>query len=114
MLDDYARRIAAGQAWILEEHGKPVGVPVLEEAGDDALRLDNVAVASAAQRRGHGQALIAFAAAEARRRGCRELRLYTHVLVQENRALYARLSFQETGRATEKGYKRVYMARALD
>lgn len=114
MLDDYARRIAAGQAWLLEEHGKPAGVLVLEDVGDGALLLDNVAVSPAAQHRGHGRALIAFAEAEARRRGCHELRLYTHVLMQENQALYARLGFQEAGRATEKSYERVHMAKALD
>jgi ribosomal protein S18 acetylase RimI-like enzyme len=113
MLDDYRRRIAAGQTWVLEDKGALAGVLVLEETGGSALLLDNVAVAPSAQGRGHGRALIAFAEAEARRKGCTELRLYTHVLMTENQALYARLGFRETGRVSEKGYDRVYMAKAL-
>jgi len=112
MLDDYGRRIADKQAWVLEEGGVPAGVLVLEDA-EGALLLDNVAVAPAAQGKGHGRALIAFAGDEARRRGYRAVRLYTHVLMTENLALYARLGFRETGRVSEKGYDRVYMAKAL-
>ena len=114
MLDDYARRIADGQAWVLEnEGGRPAGVLVLEDVpGEGALLLDNVAVAPSAQGKGHGRALVAFAEAEARRRGHGEVRLYTHVLMTENQALYRRLGFRETGRVSEKGYERVYMAKA--
>ncbi len=113
MLDDYARRIAAGQAWVLEDHrGRLVGVAVLEDV-PGALLLDNVAVAPPEQGKGHGRVLVAFAEVEARRRGRREVRLYTHVLMAENIAPYRRLGFAETGRATERGYDRVYMAKRL-
>lgn len=112
MLDDYDRRIADGQAWVLEEGGQLAGMLVLEDQGDGALLLDNVAVAPSAQGKGYGRALVAFAEAEARRRGLGEVRLYTHVLMTENLALYARLGFRETGRVSEKGYERVYMAKA--
>ncbi|MBV9862595.1 MAG: GNAT family N-acetyltransferase [Alphaproteobacteria bacterium] len=113
MLDDYARRIAERQLWVLEDGGTLAGVLVLENAEDGALLLDNIAVAPAAQGRGYGQALMEFAEAEARRRGTSQLRLYTHVLMTENVALYRRLGFHETGRVTEKGYDRVYMAKQL-
>ena len=112
MLDDYDRRIAAGQAWVLEDGGSVVGVLVLEDAEGGALLLDNVAVAPAAQGKGYGRALVAFAEEEARRRRCDRVRLYTHVLMTENQALYRRLGFHETGRISEKGYDRVYMAKA--
>lgn len=114
MLDDYNRRIADGQAWVLEEDGQLAGVLVLEDTLGGALLLDNVAVAPSAQGKGCGRALVAFAEAEARRRGCTELRLYTHVLMMENQALYRRLGFQEIGRVSEKGYERVYMAKAME
>ena len=52
MLDDYARRIADGQAWVLEDEGRLAGVLVLEDAEGGALLLDNVAVAPSAQGRG--------------------------------------------------------------
>lgn len=112
MLDDYSRRIEDGQAWVLEDGGALVGVLVLEDA-DGALLLDNVAVAPDAQGRGYGRALVTFAEQEARRRGHEEVRLYTNVLMAENVALYRRLGFVETGRATDKGYQRVYMAKKL-
>ena len=112
MMDDYAQRIANGQAWVLEEKPALVGLLVLEDAAD-ALLLDNVAVPSSAQGKGHGRALIAFAEAEARRRGHVRVRLYTNVLMVENMAFYGRLGFRETGRACEKGYDRVYMVKEL-
>jgi GNAT superfamily N-acetyltransferase len=114
MLDDYARRIEDGQAWVLEMDGTIAGLVVLEEDGQGALLLDNIAVAPSAQGQGVGRRLIAFTEAEARRRGCRQLRLYTHVLMVENIALYTRLGFRETGRVSEMGFDRVYMAKSLE
>lgn len=55
MLDDYAQRIADGQAWVLEENGRLAGVLILEDAPGGALLLDNVAVAPCVQGRGHGR-----------------------------------------------------------
>jgi GNAT superfamily N-acetyltransferase len=110
--DDYARRIAADQAWVWEEDGRIVGLLVLENKPAHLL-LDNVAVAPAAQGRGIGRALIAFAEREARRRGFAEIHLYTHALMVENRALYGRLGFAEIRRLQEDGYDRVYMAKPL-
>lgn len=112
MLDDYAARIANGQVWVLEDASGIPGVLVLD-AQADALLLDNVAVRPECQGAGHGRALMAFAEAEARHRGFAQIRLYTHVLMTENQALYRRLGYVETGRATEKGFDRVYMAKAL-
>jgi len=112
MLDDYAARIAHGQAWVLEEAGRILGMLVLE-AQTDGFLLDNIAVRPECQGGGHGRTLMAFAETEARRRGWREIRLYTHVLMTENQALYQRLGYVETGRVTEKGFERVYMAKQL-
>ena len=112
MLDDYAQRVAAGQAWVLERDGEIIGILVLIEQSDQFL-LDNVAVRPDCHGGGHGRALVAFAEDEARRRGWREIRLYTHALMTENQAIYRRLGFVDTGRVTEKGYDRVYMTKAL-
>jgi ribosomal protein S18 acetylase RimI-like enzyme len=112
MHDDYQRRIAADQTWVLENGGEIVGLVVLEET-PEFLLLDNIAVQPAAQGKGFGRALISFAEREAMRRGYDELRLYTHVLMTENIALYQRLGFAEIGRAREKGFDRVYMAKRL-
>ncbi len=112
MADDYAARIAAHQAWVLEQDGALAGALVLED-DDSGLLLDNIAVAPAAQGRGHGQAMMRFAEAEARRRARPRLYLYTHEKMAENIALYARLGFRETHRVTEKGFARVYMEKPL-
>ena len=113
MLDDYGRRIADRQTWVLEGDGALAGLLVLEDDEGGALLLVNVAVAPLAQGKGHGRALIAFAEAEALRRGSKKIRLYTHVLMTENLALYRRLGFRETGRVSERGYDRVHMAEVL-
>lgn len=112
MRDDYAQRIASGQAWVLEHEREIMGLVVLEEQPEGML-LDNIAVAPAAQGQGHGRTLMAFAEEEARRRGFDELRLYTNMLMVENIALYGRLGFVETGRVHEKGFERLYMVKRL-
>jgi len=108
MLDDYALRIAAGEAWVLTEAGAIAGVLVLVPEPDHLL-LDNIAVASDRQGRGYGRRLLAFADAEATRRGYRELRLYTHEKMHENLAIYSAHGWQEYARANEGGYDRVFM-----
>jgi ribosomal protein S18 acetylase RimI-like enzyme len=112
MLDDYARRIADRQTWVLEDDGRIVGILVLEQ-GPSGLQLDNIAVMPDSQGKGFGSALIGFAEAEARRLGFGEIHLYTHALMTENIALYRRIGFVETHRGSEKGYDRVYMTKHL-
>jgi ribosomal protein S18 acetylase RimI-like enzyme len=112
MLDDYARRIADRQTWVLEDGGRIVGILVLEQ-GSSGLLLDNIAVLPDCQSKGIGRALIEFAETEARRRAFPEIHLYTHALMIENIALYRRLGFVETDRRSEKGYERVYMTKRL-
>lgn len=112
MIDDYAARIAAGQAWLLETEQGLEGALVLED-DDGALMLDNIAVATGSQGRGHGLTLMAFAEAEARRRGYTTIRLYTNELMTTNIALYARHGYVETHRAEGAGFRRVFMEKHL-
>lgn len=112
MLDDYARRIAAGEAWVLTETGAIAGVLVLVPEPDHLL-LDNIAVAPDRQGRGYGRRLLAFADAEAVRRGYRELRLYTHEKMYENLAIYRAHGWEEYSRASQGGYDRVFMLKRL-
>jgi ribosomal protein S18 acetylase RimI-like enzyme len=110
MLDDYAALIRGHQVWVA---GTPVQGAIVLLAEPDHLLLDNVAVDPAAQGTGLGRALIAFAEAEARRRGYTELRLYTHEKMTENIALYRRTGWTETGRGEEKGFARVFFRKAV-
>ena len=112
MLDDYPAHVRAHQAWVLEHDGAVAGVIVLL-AEDDHLLLDNIAVDPAHAGRGLGRALMAFADAEARRRGYPELRLYTHQKMTENVAMYRHLGWEETGRGTEAGYDRVFFRKPV-
>ena len=112
MLDDYDALVAAGRVSVLDADGAIAGAIVLLPQ-EDHLLLDNVAVAPAFQGRGLGRALMAFADDEARRLGFDEVRLYTHVVMTENQALYARLGFEETHRGEQDGYDRVFMRKRL-
>jgi GNAT superfamily N-acetyltransferase len=113
MLDNYERRIADNCVHVLEAEDGAIAAVVVLVAKSDHLLLDNIAVRPDRQRRGLGRRLVAFAEAEARRLGHAELRLYTHVKMSENIALYTRLGFVETGRGRDAGYDRVFMAKRI-
>jgi GNAT superfamily N-acetyltransferase len=108
MDEDHAAQIAAGQVWIAPPHG----VIVLAET-PEGLLVDNVAVHPEGQGQRIGSALLAFAEAEARRRGIARLHLYTHAMMAENVARYVRLGWRETHRATQHGFDRVFMEKLL-
>lgn len=112
VLADYRALIGARHVHLLEDSGTMLGVLVVIET-DAGMLLDNVAVSPAAQSRGHGRRLIAFAEDLARSAGHRTLDLYTNEAMTENLALYQRLGFVETHRAREAGYNRIYMRKEL-
>jgi len=111
MLDDHHARVAEGVVWVIEDEFGIAGLIVLLPRSDHLL-LDNIAVAPARQHSGLGRRLLAFAEAEALRRGYREIRLYTHRTMTENQRLYAAIAYEETGHSTEAGYERVFNAKA--
>ena len=112
MLDDYAARVSEGVVWVLEEEAAIAGIIVLLPT-TNYLLLDNIAVAPTRQGLGLGRRLLAFAEAEAMRRGYHEIRLYTHQTMVENQRLYASIGYEETGRGSEAGYNRVFMRKQL-
>jgi ribosomal protein S18 acetylase RimI-like enzyme len=112
MLDEYAARVREGVVWVLEEGAAIAGIIVLLPT-TNYLLLDNIAVSPARQGLGLGRRLLAFAEAEAMRRGYHEIRLYTHQTMVENQHLYASIGYEETGRGTEVGYDRVFMRKQL-
>jgi ribosomal protein S18 acetylase RimI-like enzyme len=109
---DYEAIVSAGNAWIADADGAVAGVLVLAEC-DDHLLIENVAVEPSLQGRGVGRALLAFAEAHAAELGLGELRLYTHVKMTENQAIYARLGYREIERRAEKGFARVFMSKRV-
>jgi ribosomal protein S18 acetylase RimI-like enzyme len=112
MDDDYPARIAERAVWVSERDGQIAGLLVLLLQPDHVL-LDNVAVAQSHQGQGIGRLLVGFAETEAERRGYSEVRLYTHVTMVENQALYRRLGFEETHRGEQAGFARVFMRKRL-
>jgi len=112
MEDDYAARIAAGQAWVLEDAAGIGGVLVLED-GPDCFLLDNIAVRPDRQGMGFGRMLLDFTEAEARRCGWDTVTLYTNALMVENIRIYTARGYVETERRAEKGFERVYMEKRL-
>jgi ribosomal protein S18 acetylase RimI-like enzyme len=112
MLDNYAARVADGVVWVIEEGSGVAGIIVLKPQ-PEYLLLDNIAVIPSRQGSGLGRRLLAFAEAEARHRGYREIGLYTHRTMTENQRLYAAIGYEETGRGTADGYERVFMRKRL-
>jgi galactokinase len=112
MDDDYDALVAAGEVSLVEDTDGVAGLIVLRSLPDH-LWVDNVAVEPERQGQGLGQALLAFAEAEAVTRGHSELRLLTHVRMIENIALYTRLGWQEYDRRVEHGFARVYFRKSL-
>lgn len=112
MLDDHAARVSDAVLWVIEEDDAIGGVLVLLPKPDHLL-LDNIAVVPARQGTGLGRRLLAFAEAEAMRQGYSEIRLYTNVLMTENRRLYAAIGYEETGRGAGAGFERLFMRKRL-
>ena len=113
MLDDYGLLIADGAVSVVDAPDGAIAALIVLLPQPDHLLLDNIAVRPDRQGSGIGRRLIAFAEGEARRLGYAELRLYTHVTMTENIALYTRLGFIETGRSHQAGYDRVFMRKPL-
>lgn len=112
MDDDYAARIVAGQAHVLECDGRILGLVVIEDQPGH-LWLDNIAVEPEARGQGLGGLLLDFVEAEARRRGFQELRLLTNERMEANLVLYRNRGFAEVERREEKGFRRVFLRKAL-
>ncbi len=109
---DYGQIIAAHPVWLLLVEVEVAGVLVLMER-DDHLLLDNIAIQPVHHGQGLGGRLLALADSEAARLGYCELRLYTHVTMTENIALYQAKGWTVTGQGMEDGYERIFMRKRL-
>ena len=81
--------------------------------GNGSFFIENVAVRPEQQGQGLGRRLLDFAEQLCREHGFAELRLYTHVKMTENRAMYAHMGYTEVDRRHEHGFERVYMLKRL-
>ena len=89
----------------------PQGAMLIGEP--DSLLIENVAVNPDAQGTGLGRQLMEFAEQEAARRRLTRVRLYTHEVMTESQAVYARLGYREDQRTTEDAYRRIFMSKDL-
>lgn len=112
MLDDFEETIGTAQVHVVESDGLVVGVAVLMVT-DEGFYLDNVAVRPSAKGSGVGRTLLELAEAEAKRQGYTSLYLATHELMHENRALYARIGYEEYAHRVINGYPRVFLRKVL-
>ncbi|WP_376099189.1 GNAT family N-acetyltransferase [Roseomonas sp. CCTCC AB2023176] len=112
MDDDFAARIAAGGAFVLERDGAIAALAILEDAPDH-LWIENLAAEPSLHGGGIGRALLSFVEEEARRRGFRDVRLCTNERMERNLRIYARAGFVEVERRKEDGFRRVHMRKAL-
>ncbi|MGI8328703.1 GNAT family N-acetyltransferase [Actinomadura scrupuli] len=111
---DYPALIAADRVWVSGDvPGGPVDALIVLIPEDGALLVDNVAVHPAAQGRGLGRRLLAFAEDQARSRGLRVMRLYTNVKMTSNIALYESLGYQRTDHETIEGRQAVHLRKVL-
>jgi predicted N-acetyltransferase YhbS len=107
MDDDHGEQVRRGLVHLAEDGGEIAGLIVLVESGD-RLVIENVAVDPARQGEGIGRRLLEFAEETARRAGIETVALYTHELMSENLALYARLGYEEDERRRVEAFSRVF------
>jgi ribosomal protein S18 acetylase RimI-like enzyme len=110
VLRDYTGPVEQGLLWVI---GDPVTGLVSLIPETDTLLIENVAVHPDAQGAGLGRQLMEFAEQEAGRRRLTRVRLYTHEVMTESQAVYARLGYREDQRITEDGYRRIFMSKDL-
>ena len=112
MTEDYADVIARRIVTVAESGKAIAGVLVLGEY-DEGFLVENVAVHPDHQGAGLGRRLLELAEREALTRGFDSIHLYTHRLMSENRALYARLGYVEYEPRARRHEALVYMRKRL-
>ena len=110
---DHAAAIADHDVFVAHDDQEITGVLVLVTNPDHVL-VENVAVDPNRQHQGIGRALLDHAEAFATDHAFAEIRLYTHVLMTENRAIYAAIGYTETGEQQIGERRRVFMTKRLE
>ena len=107
---DYTGPVEQGLLWVI---GDPVTGLVSLIPETDTLLIENVAVHPDAQGTGLGRQRRVRRAGGLGRCLLTRVRLYTHEVMTESQAVYARLGYREDQRATEDGYRRIFMSKDL-
>lgn len=112
MLADYHALIAQGVVYVLsgEEGIRGVLVMMPEEK---SIFVENIAVDPRFQGQGFGHMMMTFVEQQARVKQLGEISLYTNELMTENLSFYHKLGFEEEGRYTQDGYRRVFLRKRL-
>ncbi|BCM19124.1 GNAT family N-acetyltransferase [Mesorhizobium sp. J8] len=112
MRADYDKAIQEHQFNLATENGRIVGL-IETIVHDDHLWIENVAVASEAQRRGIGRKLLESAERAAVEAGFRELRLLTNGAFEANVLLYKSLGYAIDREEPFMSGTTVYMSKIL-
>jgi ribosomal protein S18 acetylase RimI-like enzyme len=98
---DYLAEIRSYPTWVVESEGRILaGLIMVFKNGQASIA--NIAVDPTCQGQGIGGELMAFAESQAKENDYSDLRLTTHVLLEENISLYEHLGWRETSRDKNK------------
>ncbi|MEM8700731.1 MAG: GNAT family N-acetyltransferase [Pseudomonadota bacterium] len=105
MTADYSALIGKADVWVLRSTAG-IGASLVLVPQEDHLLIESIAVDPDRQGEGLGRQMLQWAHERARDLGFQELRLYTNVLMHENRAWYKRAGWTELSEE-QRGDKRI-------
>lgn len=105
MMADYAALIGTADVWVVRS-AAGIGASLVLVPHADHLLIESIAVDPDRQGEGLGRQMLHWAYTCARDQGFQELRLYTNVLMHENRAWYKRAGWTELSEE-QRGDKRI-------
>ena len=105
---DYGEEIRLFPVWVALKRNNVVGGLIMVFERENAS-VANIAVSPEAQGLGLGRKLMNFAEKEAKKRGYSELKLATHVLLEDNVSLYKHLGWK----VTSSDETRIYMDKCI-
>ena len=108
---DHSAAIRRGEVFVAAQDRIVGIIELVVEPGH--VLIENVAVDPAAQHRGTGRALLAFAERVARERGLTAVRLYTHREMRRNQGFYEQLGFDREAPPPGDETPRVFFVKRL-